>query len=298
LDKLLSAITRKKMIDPQLNGRVAIITGANHGIGAATAKSLAAQGVKVFVTYYLTDCPYSKDELEEALKTGIGGGKLYSAMQQQPGTIVVDTIRSAGGTAVAREFDLGEVNTIAELFDLCEKKLGPVDILINNHTHCVPETFDPASVEDGIILTNAESIDRHFAVNARACALMMREYLERYIERKADWGRIINLTTVLGHANNVSYAASKRALVSYSISAAEEMGKYGITINVVCPGATQTGYITPENEEWIIQKTPLGRLGYSEDVADVITFLTSEQGRWLTGQLIYASGGFLKFMNE
>jgi 3-oxoacyl-[acyl-carrier protein] reductase len=286
------------MIDPQLNGKVAIITGANHGIGGATAKSLAAQGVKVFVTYYLTDCPYSKDELEEARKTGVGGDRLYCAMQQQSGETVMDAIHSVGGTAVAHEFDLGEVNNIVKLFDLCEKELGPVDILINNHTHCVLETFDPASVQDGIVLTNAESIDRHFAVNARACALMMREYLQRHIERKAHWGRIINLTTVLGHAHNVSYAASKRALVSYSMSAAEELGKYGVTVNVVCPGATQTGYITPENEEWIIKKTPLGRLGYSEDIADVITFLASEQGRWLTGQLIYASGGFLKFISE
>ena len=286
------------MIDPQLNGKVAIITGANHGIGAATAKSLAAQGVNVFITYYLTDCSYSKDELEEARKSGVGGDRLYCAMQQQSGETVVDAIHSVGGNAVAHEFDLGEVNNIVKLFNLCEKELGPVDILINNHTHCVLETFDPASVQDGIFLTNAESIDRHFAVNARACALIMREYIQRHIDRQANWRRIINLTTVLGHAKNVSYAASKRALVSYSMSAAEELGKYGVTVNVVCPGATQTGYITPENEEWIIHKTPLGRLGYSEDVSDVITFLVSEQGRWLTGQLIYASGGFLKYMSE
>ena len=219
-------------------------------------------------------------------------------MQHQSGDVVVDFIRSEGGTSVAHEFDLVEVNNISKLFDLCEKNFGPVDILVNNHTHCVPETFDPANVQEGIILTNPESIDRHFAVNSRACALMMREYLQRYLERKANSGRIINLTTVLGHANNISYAASKRALVSYSISAAAEMGKYGITVNVVCPGATQTGYITPESEEWIVQQTPLGRLGYPDDVADVITFIASEQGRWLTGQLIYASGGFLSFMSE
>ena len=127
---------------------------------------------------------------------------------------------------------------------------------------------------------------------------MMREYIQRRIDRQANWGRIINLTTVLGHAANVSYAASKRALVSYSMSAAEELGKYGVTVNVVCPGATQTGYITPENEEWHVKRNPLGRLGYSEDIADVITFLTSEQARWLTGQLIYASGGFLRFLSE
>lgn len=286
------------MIDPQLDGKVVIITGANHGIGAATARSLAAQGAKVFITYYLPDTSYSDNELNDARKAGIGGDKLYEAMQLQSGDVVVDSIRTEGGTSVAHEFDLADVNNIVKLFDLCKEYFGPVDILVNNHTHCVPETFDPTMAQDDLILTNAESIDRHFAVNSRACALMMREYLQRYLDRKANSGRIINLTTVLGHAYNVSYAASKRALVSYSMSAAEEMGKYGITVNVVCPGATQTGYIPPESEEWIIQKTPLGRLGYPDDIADVITFLTSEQARWLTGQLIYASGGFLRFMNE
>lgn len=286
------------MIDPQLDGKVAIITGANHGIGAATAKSLAAQGVKVFLTYYLPGTSFTDNELDDARKAGIGGEKLYSAMQHQPGDVVVDSIRAAGGTSVGYEFDLADVENIVKLFDLCEKELGHVDILINNHTHCVPETFDPTMVQNGLVLTNAESIDQHFAVNSRACALLMQEYLQRYIDRKASSGRIINLTTVLGHARNVSYAASKRALVSYSMSAAEEMGKFGITVNVVCPGATQTGYITPEKEEWIVQKTPLGRLGYPDDVADVIIFLSSAQGRWLTGQLIYASGGFLRYLNE
>ncbi len=263
-----------------------------------SARSLAAQGAKVFITYYLTNTSYSDNELNDARKAGIGGDKLYNAMQLQSGDVVVDSIRSEGGISAAHEFDLADVNNIVKLFDLCEEYFGPVDILVNNHTHCVPETFDPAMAQDDLILTNAESIDRHFAINSRACALMLREYLQRYLDRKANSGRIINLTTVLGHAHNVSYAASKRALVSYSMSAAEEMGKYGITVNVVCPGATQTGYISPENEDWIIQKTPMGRLGHPDDIADVITFLTSEQARWLTGQLIYASGGFLRFMNE
>jgi len=286
------------MIDPQLKGKTAIITGANHGIGAATAKSLAAQGVKVLVAYYLPEQPYAKDELAAARIDQIGGDKLYSAMQQQSGEMVVGEILSTGGMAIAQELDLGIADNIPILFDLCEKELGSVDILINNHTHCVLETFDPASVQENVFLTNAESIDRHFAVNARACALMIREYVQRYLERAADWGRIINLTTVLGHASNVSYAASKRALVSYSMSAAEELGKYRITVNVVCPGPTQTGYITPEDEKWIVQKTLLGRLGEPEDVADLITFLASEQAHWLTGQLIYASGGFLRYLNE
>lgn len=289
------------MIDPQLDGKVALITGANHGIGAATARALAAQGAKVFITYYRPDCPYSEQELEKARRDGVGGVRLYQAMQQQSGDVVLNDIRSHGGIAAAHEFDLGEVDNIASLFNLCESELGPVDILINNHTHCVYETFDPALVTDeesGVYLTSAESIDRHFAVNTRACALMMREYLQRYLSREAQSGRIINLTTVLAHARNISYAASKHALVSYSLSAAQEMGKYGITVNVVCPGATQTGYITPENEPKLTAMTPLRRLGQPEDIADVIVFLASEQAHWLTGQLIYASGGFLMYQNE
>ena len=123
----------------------------------------------------------------------------------------------------------------------------------------------------------------------------MREYLHRHIERGCRWGRIISLTTVFAHSWNISYAASKRALVSYTQTAAAEMGKYGITANIVCPGATQTGYISPENEEKLASQTRLGRVGQPEDIADVIVFLASEQARWVTGQLIYVSGGFLMY---
>jgi 3-oxoacyl-[acyl-carrier protein] reductase len=289
------------MIDPGLERKVAIVTGANHGIGAATARALAFQGARVFVTYYRPEMTFKHSELEEAREKGVGGEALYAAMQQQPGRTVVESITKAAGEAVEYELDLGRVENVERLFDLCEEQLGPVDILINNHTHFQADTFDLAAASEGfpdVSLTDAKVIDRHFAVNARACALLMREHLRRHIGRGADWGRIVNLTTVLGHPSAISYAASKRALVSYSMSAAEEMGKYGVTVNVVCPGATQTGYIAPENEPDLVERTPLGRLGLPEDVADVIVFLVSDQAHWLTGQLIYASGGFLTYMSE
>jgi 3-oxoacyl-[acyl-carrier protein] reductase len=285
------------MIDPQLVNKVVLITGANHGIGAATAKAFAAQGAKVFIAYYRVPCQYSAEELRQAQEAGVGGEKLYRAQQQQSADPLVHLIHAQGGVAVAHEADLADPENIPLLFDRCEAELGPVDILVNNHTHCVLETFDPALVTEqgfGIHLTTAASIDAHFAINARAYALLMREYLQRYLQRNAKWGRIINVSTDAAHAHtaNISYAASKHAIESYSRSAAAEMGKYGITVNIVAPGPIQTGYLTPEQVADITAHAPLGRVGQPEDVADVIVFLASQQARWLTGQLLYVGGGW------
>ena len=285
------------MIDPRLTNKVVLITGANHGIGAATARAFAGQGTKVFVTYYREPGDYSEAELEEARGAGIGGERLYQAMQQQSADALVEQICAQGGVAVAHEADLADPENVPLLFDLCEEKLGPVDVLVNNHTYCVLETFDPGSVSDegfAVHLVSATEIDAHFAVNARAYALMMAEYLKCYLKRKAEWGRIINLSTDAAHAHtaNVSYAASKHAIESYSRSAAIELGKYGVTVNIVAPGPIQTGYLQPEQETEIAAGAPLGRVGQPEDVADVIVFLASEQARWLTGQLLYVGGGW------
>jgi 3-oxoacyl-[acyl-carrier protein] reductase len=296
------------MIDLHLSGKVVFITGANHGIGAATARTFARQGADVFITYYRGPTLYSASEMEKALSDHVGGPALYAAMQQQSAKALVDEIRGAGGQAVAYEANLGDPDMIPFLFDRCEHELGPVDVLVCNHTHCVQETFDPARVSTGgfgVDRISAQGIDDHFAVNTRAVALLMSEYVSRYLLRRAnpakatqwgptEWGRIINLSTDAAHAHesNVSYAASKHAIESYTRSAAAELGHYGITVNIVAPGPIQTGYLTPEQEQAVAAGTPLGRVGCPEDVADVILFLASEQARWITGQLLYVGGGW------
>lgn len=202
-----------------------------------------------------------------------------------------------GGAAAAYEADLGDPENIPAVFDACEAALAPVDILVNNHTHCTKDTFDPAAVTmEGfaVDLFSAAVADAHFAVNARSYALMMSEYIRRYLERSASWGRIINISTDAAHAHpsSISYAATKHAIESYSRSAALEVGKYGITVNIVAPGPVQTGWLAPEQEASICAGTPLGRCGTPEDIADAIVFLASNQAHWLTGQLLYVGGGW------
>ena len=285
------------MINTKLKGKVALITGANHGIGAATALALGNQGVKVFASFFRPPSQYSKTELKQAEEIGLGGDVLYRAMQQKPIEHLVNQFEEGGMKISVLEANLADETNISKLFDACEKELGPVDILINNHTHCVSETFDPEQTSKdgrGIFLPTASSIDAHFAINPRAYVLMMQAYLQRYLKNELNWGRIVNTSTDAAHCHplNISYAASKHAIESYSRSAACETGKYGITVNVIAPGPTQTGYITPEAEKEIAESTPLGRVGQPEDVAEVTVFLCSEQARWLTGQLLYVGGGY------
>lgn len=285
------------MSEARLAGRVALVTGANHGIGAAAAKALAAEGAGVFVAAFRRPPRFDGPVRAEALASRVGGPELYEARQQLPPEAVAGEIAERGGRAAALEADLSDPARIPGLFDACETRLGPVEILVNNHAHCEYETFDPGLVRPGgfgMRLADAASMDAHYAVNARATALLMAEFLKRHLKRGAAWGRIINVSTDAAdaHTGAVSYAASKHALESYSRSAAHELGKYGITVNIVASGPVQTGWLTPDEEAEIGRRTPLGRVGRPEDVADVIAFLASDQARWLTGQLLYVGGGW------
>lgn len=249
------------MIDPQLSGKTALITGANRGIGAAIAQALVQQGVSVFLHYFQNDL--------------------------------------AEDNAASFECDLANHENIPILLDKVEAVFGRVDILINNASSWAADSFLPIeeSTKDRIGRTlttiTPESIDLHFDVIAKASALLMSEYARRRSQGSFNWGRIVNISTSGAYCfpEEVSYGAAKFAIESYSRSAAKELGRFGITVNVVSPGAIQTGWISPDFEKKIAADTPLGRVGQPDDIADVVVFLCSQQARWVTGQLIHVGGG-------
>ncbi len=282
------------MIDTQLSGKTALITGCNnpYGTGAAMALALAAQGVKICAHFFRS----AKEKNSEPKKMG---EEYYLAQQSKSADWLVEKIKSQGGSAVSIEADLSDPQVIPKLFDKAEE-LGPVEIAINNAAYCLQDTLLPKIGEsravDGFPMQTLtqESHDKHFAVNTRATALIMSEFARRHIARKALWGRIINVSTdgAAAFPTEVSYGASKYAIESFSRSAASEFGSLGITVNIVSLGPIQTGWIAPELEKIITDSTPLGRVGMPTDVADVVVFISSEQARWLTGQLIYVGGGY------
>src|SRR6185437_3303476 len=229
----------------------------------------------------------------------IPGEALYHARQALPADDVVQSILDRGGRAAAMEADLSDPATSSVLFDRAEAMLGPVEVVVNNAAAWQADTFIPSTpgmhdrFDRSLHTITARGHDHHFAVNSRAAALLMAEYARRHIARGARWGRIVNVSTdgASCFPEEVSYGASKAALESYTRSAARELGRYGITANIVSPGPIQTGWITPEMEATIAASIPLGRVGRPEDVADVVVFLASERARWLTGQLLYVGGG-------
>lgn len=271
------------MIDPGLAGRVALVTGANQGSGAAAALALAAQGVGVFLTYLRLDP--AEHAGDPAFPAAYGEARARTADE------VVGQIRRSGGRVTAWEADLADPATPAALFGRAETALGPVEILINNADAWVADTFVPAAVDRfgrRLVPVTEATHDRSFMVNSRAVALLIAEFAQRHVERGASWGRIISLTTggAAGFPEEVSYGASKAALESYTMAAAGELGRFGITANVLCPAATDTGWITPTVERDVLEASPLGHVGQPEEVAELVVFLASHQARVITGQRI------------
>lgn len=238
--------------------KVALVTGGSRGIGAAIAQRLAADGASVVVNY-LTN----------------------SAAAER----VVEKIEADGGHAIAARADVTDPRQLRGLFDTAEQHYGALDILVNN---VGVGQFKP------IAQATDEDFDLHFTTNTRATFVALREAANRL----RDGGRIIVISTgiTLTHRPTAGlYAASKAAGDSLALTLAKELGRRGVTVNSVLPGVTRgteaVDGLPAEMIGQILALTPLGRLGETTDIADIVAFLASDQGRWITGQIICAGGG-------
>ena len=262
-----------------LHGHVALITGANHGIGAATAEALAGCGARVLVSYLRLADPADFPEP-------------YRTNRRRDAAEVLSSIHSSGGQAKAMEADLRDTAAPARLFDYAENKLGPVDILINNATGWVADTFSDREDHDTGVKTarvSAATHDQQFEVDARGGAMMIAEFARRHMDRKADWGRIIGLTSgsALGFPGEVSYGAAKAALENYTMAAAFELAPFGITANMVYPPVTDTGWITDRVRETVKKHPELIHIATPGEVAAVIAFLCSDHARLITANIVH-----------
>ncbi|MGB8858846.1 MAG: SDR family oxidoreductase [Ilumatobacteraceae bacterium] len=260
---------------------VAIVTGANHGIGAAAAERLAADGVGVLVTYL-------RARVDEDTNTP----ERYQQNRMTDGDDVVARITTAGGSTIAIEADLLDTATPARLFDLAEARLGPVDILINNATGWASgDSFTAGAIDPAGRTAPAVSallFDRTFGVDARAGALMIAEFSHRLIERNGRWGRIVGLTSggPSGFPSEVTYGAAKAALENYTMSAAFELGRRGVTANMIHPPITDTGWVNDGVREFAATSGDHFHVADPSEVAGVIAWLCTDEARMITGNII------------
>lgn len=267
------------MLDYGLQDRVALITGANNpqGIGATTALAFARQGAKVALVYKRMPRPFDKT------RTDRNGVDRYFAANAGNADIVEGRLKELKADYLILERDISDENSVKEIYSTVLERFGSVDILVNNAADGDMDGIDT------IEKVTQRVIDDTFAVNVRGSILMTREF----INHRGDYGRVINISTDAAQvfAGQITYGASKATLEALTRSIAIEVAKYGITVNCVAPGPTQTGWIDEELEKAVLPLIPMGKLIQPEDIAETILFLSSEQAKMLTGQVIKVSGG-------
>jgi 3-oxoacyl-(acyl-carrier-protein) reductase len=242
----------------KLDGQVAIVTGASRGIGRAVAKELADWGASVVVNYF-----QSQDPAEE----------------------LVGELASSGKKAIAVRAGVGHPDDVKALVQRTIDEFGQVDILVNNAGVNRDRTLRRMSVEEWQEVINTDLNSAFYCTSA---------VLPHMTER--NYGRIINMSSIIGQMGNLgqsNYAAAKAGLIAFTKSAAQELARFNITVNAMCPGFVETDMVTALSDDVkqaLIAKIPLGRFGKPEEVATFVRYLCTE-GDWITGQQFNPNGG-------
>ncbi|WP_427980940.1 SDR family oxidoreductase [Agarivorans sp.] len=240
--------------------KVALITGASRGIGAAIAQRLSYSGYAVVINY---------------------------AKQAQAAEALVTQLNAAGGQAFAVQADVAQMEQVVSLFDQAEQAFGGVDVLVNNAGIM---TLAPIAEVD------QQHIDQQLNINLKGAIYC----LQQAANRLRNGGRVVNLSSSVVGLNLESYgvyAASKAAIESLSRIMAKEMRGRNITVNAVAPGPTATELFLKDKPEQLVERlanmNPLQRLASAEDIAAVVNFLVSPDGAWVNGQVLRANGGMV-----
>ena len=244
----------------KLQGKVAVVTGASKGIGAAIAKSLAAEGASVVVNY---------------------------ASSKSGAKTVVDSITAAGGKAVAVGGDVSKASEAQGIIDAAIKNYGRLDILVNNSG-----VYEFSPIES----VTEDQFHRMFNINVLGLLLTTKAALKHI----SEGGSIINVGSVVSRitppASSV-YTGTKGAVDAITGVLARELGPKKIRVNTINPGMVETegthsgGFLGTDLEKALVAQTPLGRVGQPGDIASVAVFLASDDSGWLTGEQLLAGGG-------
>ncbi len=246
----------------ELKGKSALVTGASSGIGRATAEALARSGVKVAVNYF---------------------------QNEKGANEAVETIRKAGGEAIAIRADVRKKEEVMKLAEQAVAAFGPIDILVNNAGSLVGrERISQLSEE---LWTDVMDL------NLKSAFLCSQAVAPSMIERRS--GTIINVASIAGRnggaLGGIPYATAKGAMVTFTKSLAKEMALYGVRVNAVNPGVIETPFhekfSTAEAMDNFRKMIPLGRTGAPSEIGDVVTFLASNSASYITGESIEVNGG-------
>jgi 3-oxoacyl-[acyl-carrier protein] reductase len=245
----------------KLEDKIAVVTGASKGIGAAIAKALAAEGASVVVNY---------------------------AKSKSGADAVVSAITKAGGKAIAVQGDVSTSAGAQGVIDAAVKQFGRIDVLVNNSG-----VYEFAPIEQ----ITPEHFHRHFDVNVLGL-LLTTQAATKHLEPGASIINVSSVVTSITPPNSAVYTATKGAVDAITGVLAKELGPRRIRVNSINPGIVETegthaaGFIGSDFEKAYVAQAPLGRIGQPDDVADVAVFLASNDSRWLTGEKLVASGGF------